>query len=311
MDVINAMRVFIQVAETSSFTRAAEQLGSSVPTVTRLIAQLEERLNVRLFQRTTRRITLTDAGVAYMEGCHRALDVIDETEAQVVSLSKELRGRLRVVSGSAAAFAHMVPVVSDFVRRYPAVQIHFLTMDNAFSLVDEGVDVAILADYLLPSDSVVARRLITHSYVMVAAPQYLSGLPPVSSPADLKKLCFLGRPADHRHTTLRLRAIAAERDDEVDVTPSIVCNNARMLEDLTFSGCGFAVLPYGFVQAALGNGTLIQLLPDYRLQEHNVDICLVYQSRKRSSRITSVFVDHVVSWFEALRAQVQEHEKVF
>lgn len=196
MDVLHAMRVFIQVADAGNFSRAAEQLGASVPTITRLIGQLEERLNVRLFQRTTRRISLTDAGATYLEGCRRALELIEETESQVVSVNSELRGRLRVMSGSAVAFSHMAPAVSDFVRRYPFVRIDFFTMDNAFSLVDEAVDIAILADYLIPSETVVARRLITYSYVIVATPEYLSGVAPISNPADLKKLCFLGRPTD-------------------------------------------------------------------------------------------------------------------
>src|SRR5262249_40517351 len=152
-------------------------------------SQLEARLNVRLFERTTRRIALTDAGITYLDGCQRALELIDETESHVVALSSELRGRLRVVAGSAVAFSHMVPVIADFVHRYPAIRIEFFTMDNAFSLVDEAVDVAILADYLIPSDSVVARRLITHAYALVAAPHYLSGMPSVVEPADLKKLC--------------------------------------------------------------------------------------------------------------------------
>jgi DNA-binding transcriptional LysR family regulator len=296
MDVANAMRVFVQVAEAGSFTRAAEHLGSSVPTITRVISQLEARLNVRLFERTTRRISLTDAGITYLDGCQRALELIDETESQVVSLTRELRGRLRVVAGSAVAFSHMVPVISDFVRQYPAIRIEFFTMDNAFSLIDEAVDVAILADYLIPSDSVVARRLITHSYAIVAAPRYLSGMPSVKTPADLKRLCYLGRPADLRGATLRLRAADSDEDEVIEPTPNVVCNNAKMLQELTFSGCGYAVLPRQFVQTAIDDGALVEVLPGYRLQNYGVDICVVYQSRKRNRRIASVFVDHVVSW---------------
>ncbi|GAB2899162.1 LysR family transcriptional regulator [Paraburkholderia jirisanensis] len=297
MDVLNAMRVFIQVADAGSFTRAAERLGASPPTITRVISMLEAHLNVRLFQRTTRHISLTDAGAAYLEGCQRALELIDETESEVVSLSSDLRGRLRVVAGSAVAFSHMVPVVSDFVRQYPAIRIDFLTMDKAFSLVDEAVDVAILADYLIPSDSVVARRLLTHSYVIVAAPPYLAGAASLSKPVDLKKLCFLGRPADQRGTTLRLRATGQEADDVIELTPNVVCNNSTILQELTFSGCGFAILPRQFVQTAIIDGSLVELLPSYRLQNCDVDVCVVYQSRKRNSRIASVFVDHVVSSF--------------
>jgi DNA-binding transcriptional LysR family regulator len=190
MDVVNAMRVFIQVAEAGTFTRAAEQLGVSVPHVTRVVSQLEERLNVRLFQRTTRSISLTESGTTYLEGCPRALEIIDEIESQVISLNSELTVRLRVMSGSAVPLSHLVPVVSDFIRRYPAIRLNFFTMDNAFSLVDEAVDVAILANYLIPSESVVARRLITHSYVIAAAPQYLSAQGPVSSPSDLRNRHF-------------------------------------------------------------------------------------------------------------------------
>ncbi|CAB3755350.1 LysR family transcriptional regulator [Paraburkholderia solisilvae] len=306
MDVLNAMRVFIQVADAGNFTRAAEQLDASLPTITRVISQLEAHLNVRLFQRTTRRISLTDAGTTYLEGCLRAVELIDETESQVVSLNKDLRGRLRVVAGSSTAFSHMVPVVSDFVRQYPAIRIDFFTMDNVFSLVDEGVDVAILADYLIPSDSVVARRLITHSYVMVAAPRYLSGAASLSKPLDLKRLCFLGRPADQRGTTLRLRETGKDEDDVIELTPNVVCNNAKVLQELTLSGCGFSILPRQFVQQAISDGTLVRLLPDYRLQNSDVDICVVYQSRKRNSRIASVFVEHVLSALGSPVKYVQE-----
>jgi DNA-binding transcriptional LysR family regulator len=306
MDVVNAMRVFIQVAEAGTFTRAAEQLGLSVPHVTRVVGQLEERLNVRLFQRTTRRISLTEGGATYLEGCQRTLDMIDETESRVVSLNNDLTGRLRVMCGSAIAISHMVPVISDFTSRYPAIRLTFFTIDNAFSLVDEAVDVAVLANYLIPSESVVARRLITHSYVIAAAPKYLSARGPIAKPSDLKNLYFLGRPADQRGTTLHLREASEAEEVVVDLTPNVICNNAQMLQEFTLAGCGFALLPYRFAQTAIGNGSLVHLLPDHQVQDHDVDVCLVYQSRKRNSRVASAFIDHVASWFASPTKLLQE-----
>ncbi|PRE77831.1 LysR family transcriptional regulator [Burkholderia gladioli] len=300
MDVLNAMRAFERVAEAGSFSRAAEQLNSSVPTITRLIGQLEERLNIRLFQRTTRRISLTDAGATYLEGCKRALELIDDTENQVTSANDALRGRLKVMSGSAVAFSHMAPVVADFVHRYPLIQLDFFTMDDGFNLVDEAVEVALLADYLIPTETVVARQLITYSYVIAAAPRYLSSAGRISTPSDLQKLVFLGRPGDRRGMSLRLAAAeGAEEDEIIDLIPQVICNNAQMLHELTLSGCGFSVLPQRLAQTAIAGGKLVQLLPEYRLRDLNVDVCLVYPTRKRNSRIATAFIDHVIQWFDS------------
>ncbi|GAB2899085.1 hypothetical protein GCM10027093_39060 [Paraburkholderia jirisanensis] len=183
-------------------------------------------------------------------------------------------------------------------------------MDNAFNLVEEASDVAILADYLIPSETVVARRLVTHSYALVAAPLLLKKAERVETPSDLKSLVFLGRPPDRGGATLHLRGTNAA-DEVLELVPTVICNNAQMLQELTALGCGFSILPRHFIKAALTSGTLIELLPNYELRDRSVDVCLVYSSRKRNSRVASVFIDHLISWFETSADPHQNDEKDF
>jgi DNA-binding transcriptional LysR family regulator len=243
---------------------------------------------------------LTDAGQIYLDGCRAALDIIEDTERRVASATAELRGTLRVFSGTPFAFTRLSPVLEQFSRIFPDIQLHFITGDREINLVEEGVDVAILVDYWVTSDTLISRPLLKSSYILVAAPHYLASAITPRHPPELKELVFIGRAKDHRGLQLRLAdAHSEEKESMVALMPRLTCNNALMLQKLALEGAGFAILPFATVEADLLAGSLVQLLPMYRILGNEVSICLVYRSRKNNSRIVQTFIEHLLRSFNA------------
>lgn len=296
MDLIFAMRVFARVAETESFTRAAERMDVSVPVVTRAIAGLEAHLNVRLLNRSTRRVALTPVGETYLEGCRAVLAQIEDVEKRVTQSGREIRGSLRVLAGTPFALTQLSPVLASYRRKYPNLRLQLILADRQIDFISDEVDAAIVADNLVDSKTLVLRPLFAYTYVVVASPTYLEGTGIPSTPADLKSMAFIGRVADsHGHTlTLSDDMRGAE---SVHLKPALVCNNALMLHQLALNGAGFAILPTVFVERELKAGSLVQLLTPRRVVDGNVSICLAYPGRKYVSPKLRTLIDHVVDAF--------------
>jgi DNA-binding transcriptional LysR family regulator len=186
MDKLLAMTCFVRVAEKGSLTAAAAALNTSLPSVARALAALERDLGVRLLNRTTRRIHLTDEGNRYLERCRGILSAVQDAEAEVVSGQAEPQGRLAVTASIMFGRRYVAPIVSEFLRRYPKVSAEVLLVDRVVNLIEEGLDVAIRIGYLSDS-SLVATPVGQVRRVVCATPQYLRrhGVP--RTPEDLRK----------------------------------------------------------------------------------------------------------------------------
>lgn len=293
MDLIQAMRIFSKLADTESFTKAAEQLDLAVPVVTRNIASLERHLNARLLNRTTRRVSLTPLGQTYLDGCRSALEQVDKAELSVAQISSETSGLLRILAGTPFSLSRLGPLFTRFQQRFPNIHLQLTLSDREIDFVEEGVDAAILADYMVGSGTLIARPLFKYTYALVATAAHQP-----NTPEELKQLCFIGRPADSRGHALRLQpSETGPAVAEVTLFPSLVCNNAMMLHELARQGMGFAILPTVFVEEDIRTGKLVRLLPDWEIDGNYVDVCLVYPSRKFIPRRLQAFIDHVVEEF--------------
>src|SRR5262245_28478478 len=184
MDRLRAMQVFVQIVESGSLTRAADALDVSVPSVVRSLAALERAVGVRLLNRTTRRSSLSDEGREYYERCRRVLSEVEAADAALSARRAEPKGRLRVTAPVMYGRIHLAPVVSEFIARYPAVELELLLLDRIVDLVEEGIDAAVRIARL-PESSLVAARVGEERRVLCAAPVYLrrAGVP--RTPADL------------------------------------------------------------------------------------------------------------------------------
>ena len=185
MDRLAAIGAFVKVAETHSFSEAARRLRLSKSLVSRQIAALEAELGARLFHRTTRSMTLTEAGRGYFERASRILADLDDANRSVTQLQSAPRGRLRVSAPMSFGFLHLAPALADFLARYPDVEVDITLNDRFVDLVDEGFDVAVRIGSLEDS-SLVARKLAPIRRVVCASPAYLNARGVPASPDDLK-----------------------------------------------------------------------------------------------------------------------------
>src|SRR5689334_4793654 len=184
MDRLRAMQVFVQIVDAGTLAAAADQLGVSAPSVVRTLAALERSLGVRLLNRTTRKSSLSDEGREYYERCRQLLADIDAAEGALRSRKAKPKGRLRVTAPVAFGQLRVAPVITNFLRRYPGVEVELLLLDRVVDLVDEGVDAAIRIAHL-PESSLVAMQVGTARRVVCASAGYLKRAGVPQTPADL------------------------------------------------------------------------------------------------------------------------------
>jgi len=172
-DRLDALTIFAAVAEQQSFAEAARHLSRSPASVTRAIAALEERLQIRLFNRTTRSVALTDAGARYLESCRRLLATYDELEAVTLGERAQPRGWINVTAPTMFGRLHVLPIVRTFLGEYPQVDVRLLLLDRVVSLVDDGLDLGVRIGQL-PDSSLRAVRVGQVRRIVCAAPQYIA-----------------------------------------------------------------------------------------------------------------------------------------
>jgi LysR family transcriptional regulator for bpeEF and oprC len=187
MDQLLCMRVFLRVVERGSFVRAADGLAVSRPPATMAVAQLEKRLGVRLLQRTTRRLSLTDEGRAFYQGCVRILEELAETEDSLSGARLAPRGRLRATTPNAFVHQAFFPALPGFLARHPHLELELVVTDRAVNLVEEGVDCAVRAVHIPDDSTLVARRISEVHWLTCASPRYLKAHGTPRSIADLER----------------------------------------------------------------------------------------------------------------------------
>ena len=283
---LNEIAIFAKVVQAQSFTAAGQTLGMPKSTVSRKVAELEDRLDVRLLQRTTRKLSLTDVGRTYYEYCARIAGEVDDAERAVADLHATPRGLLRVTAGLNAAY--LGPIVADYMKRNPHVQVELLCTGRAVDLVEERFDVGIRAG-ALPDSSLIARPLGRATWFLVATPGYLKKRGRPKTPDDLKKhdCLFFGAGS----TTFPLRL---ERDQEL----AQLALPARLLVsdfDIVFAaataGLGIALLPGFRCVDALRARELERVLREW--EPPVTPIHAVYPSTRHLSPKVKSFVDHL------------------
>jgi DNA-binding transcriptional LysR family regulator len=287
------MEAFVRVTESRSFSQAARRLRSSKSVVSRLVSSLEAELGVRLFNRTTRSLTLTEAGQGYYERCARILADIDEANASVSQLQAAPRGRLRINAPMSFGFLHLAPAIPDFLARYPEVEVDMTMNDRFVDLVEDGFDLAVRIGRLADS-SLVARKLAPMRRVVCASPAYLEARGTPASPEDLAAhdcLCYsnMALSDEWRFASLDGRAWP------VEVKGRLRTNNGDALRAAALQGAGLAYLPTFIVGGDLQAGTLISLLGDYIPQDSAVHA--VYPHSRHLSPKVRAFVDFLADRF--------------
>jgi DNA-binding transcriptional LysR family regulator len=295
MENLTGMAVFARVAEAKSFTEAARRLGLSKSVVSKQLARLERGLGARLLNRTTRRLSLTEAGAAFYEHCARMLAEAEAAEQAVSRLRVVPRGALRASSPAAFGHLHIAPAVPEFLRRFPEVEVELVMNDRFVDLAEEGYDVAIRM-VEQPGPNLVARALAPVRWAVCATRRYLRENGTPAAPTELARhnclyYSYLGSGNEWR--------FAGPRGVEtVRVSGNFRVNNSEAVREAALGHLGVALLPTFTVGPDLQAGRLQSLLADYRsLGVFGGHIYAVYLSNRQLSPKVRAFVDYCVERF--------------
>jgi len=292
MDRLRSMQIFVEVARAAGFSAAAARLGLSRAQVSKSVMQLEQHLGTRLFNRTTRRISLTDVGNAYLERCIDILQEIEETEAIAAAETREPRGRLTMSAPTSFGILHLQQALPAYLRQHPRVQVSLNLADRFIDVVDEGFDLVIrIAE--LEDSTLIARRLAPCQRLLCAAPAYLEqhGIPQV--PQDLALHHCLVYSNELKPDSWRLQGPGGI--ESVRVNGPVCADNGDILRASAVAGLGVTLLPTFIVGADLQAGRLQQVLADYR--PPTISIYAVYPSRRYLSARVRSFVDFLAAYF--------------
>jgi len=283
---LNEIAVFNRVVLAGSFTAAAKTLGMPKSTVSRKVSDLEERLNARLLQRTTRKLSLTDAGRTYFDYSVRIVNEVEAAERAVGSLQDRPRGLLRITVGLNSQW--IGGILTDFMKRNPEVQVEVLSTGRSVDLIEERFDLAIRAG-VLPDSSLVARKLGNAKWFLAATPGYLKKRRRPRVPADLKDHdCLLFGSGS---TIVNLRLDRDEESTEVPVSARLLVSDFDLLYAAAVDGLGIGVLPAFRCVEDLRAHRLERVLRDWALPETPVHV--VYPTVRHVSAKVKSFVDHL------------------
>lgn len=294
MDTLEGMRTFVAVAEQASFTGGARRLGISTKLASKYVAQLEERLGAQLFHRTTRSVTLTDTGRAYLQRCVPVLDQIDEMEDVVQDRQSELAGPIRITAPTGFGSRELVEAIGPFQRAHPKVLVDMRLSDQHVAIVDEGIDLAIRFGALQDS-TLVARKLLDMRLIAVASPGYLAEYGEPKHPQALTTHnCLLPlTAADPNNWRFRIDG----EQVAVPVDGSFKANSPRAIVHMALKGLGIGRCPYYPAKPFLESGALKILFEDQ--EPEPTGLYAVYPpSRHLTARIRAL-IDHLVTWFSA------------
>ena len=294
-DLVHGMLVFSKVVQAGSLSAAARELGVSTAVVSRTLANLEARLGVRLVNRTTRSLHLTDEGASYYETCQRILTEIEEADAAVSARRVEPQGLLRVALPASFGHNHIAPLVPRFAAMYPKIQLALALSDRAVNLIEEGFDVAIRIAELKDS-SLAARKLAPNRRVVCASPAYLRQHPEPKTPQDLAQHnCLIATWEQGMSMVWEYKSPVGKRGS-VRVTGRYACDNWEVLREWAVAGLGVALKSTWDVRKHLEDGSLVPLLPGYEFGT-DVGIDAVYPHRRHLPAKTRVFIDFLAESF--------------
>ncbi len=291
MDRLTAMQVFAEVAHSGSFSATADKLDMSRAMVTRYVAELEQWLGARLLQRTTRSVTLTDAGESCLRRSLQMLALMENVEEETHSHDGTLRGQLRITCSTSFAYAQIAAAVVDFLKLHPQLKIDLNASEGALNLVDARIDLAIRIS-AEPDPMLIGRALAPCASVLVASPAYLAaqGLP--QAPADLATHRCLSY-ANFGKSVWKLHR--GSEHAQVSVASHFSANEATALLRAALAGGGIALQPTYLANPHLLDGSLQAVLPEWTVPD--MTIYALYASRKHLSPAVRALLDYLVERF--------------
>ena len=275
---------FVYVAEAESFTQAAKRLGISTAQVSRQVSALEKRLKVKLLYRTTRKVSLTEEGRIFYQHCRAVLDGLEIAEQAVTNLQSKPQGRIKLTAPVTYGEQQLLPLVNDFVQRYPDIEVNAFLSNQKLDLIDGGYELAIRIGKL-PDSTMMAKKLSSRTNFVCAAPTYIEQYGTPQTLTDLKQHnCLLG-------TLDYWQFQDSGKEKKIRVTGSVRYNSGYSLMDAALKGLGIVQLPDYYVQKHLNTGALVSMLETY--SEIEEVIWAIYPHNRQLSPKIRLLLDHL------------------
>ncbi len=291
MDRLTAIQVFLDIAQSGSFTATAEKLNLSRPMVTRYVALMEDWLNARLFHRTTRHVTLTDAGEQALILCEKLNQLSTQLQEETAQ-DEQLKGTLRLTSSIAFGSTCLMPMISVFQDLHPEVKIHLNLSEHQVNLAEQRIDLAIRFTNT-PDPNLHARKLADSHSILVATPNYLARNGTPQQPEELPHHRCLA----HAHVSRSQWTFQRDNQSkQIEFDSVFTTNDAQALLNACLAHNGIAMLPRYLLNGLIENGALIQVLPDWELAKYS--IYALYSSKQRMPKSLRALVDFLVKEFE-------------
>lgn len=300
MDYFAAMKAFVRTVELGNFTRAADEAGMKVSTVSRHVSALEADLGAAMFNRSTRQIHITEAGTTFYEYASRILAELDEARSATTMLNAEPRGLLRVNIPTTFGRLHVMPHMKKFLANYPEIQLDATLTDETVDIISTGTDVAVRIGVLADS-SLVARKLAPQQRLLVASPDYLSAHGEPIDPEDLSKHdCLVFALQQGNSWFFRKRGQSGNCVSEIKVTGNLRANDSQALQDAARDGLGVGLLPSWLVSEDVRVGRLVRVLTGFEwfiAPDGERAIWAVYPPKKVVSPKVRAFIQFLAQEF--------------
>ena len=277
---------FVYVTECESFTQAAKQLGISTAQVSRQVGALEKRVKVKLLYRTTRKVSLTEEGRVFYQHCRAVLDGLEIAEQAVTNLQSKPQGRIKLTAPVTYGEQQLLPLVNDFMKHYPDIEVTAFLSNQKLDLIDGGYDLAIRIGKL-PDSTMMAKKLSSRTNFVCAAPAYIEQYGTPQTLTDLKQHnCLLG-------TLDYWQFQDSGKEKKVRVTGGVRYNSGYSLMDAALKGLGIVQLPDYYVQKHLNTGALVSMLENY--SEIEEGIWAIYPHNRQLSPKIRLLLEHLLT----------------
>jgi len=288
---LSVLQTFVDVVKQGSFAAVARERNVDPSSVSRAIAGLEEELGIRLFQRTTRQLSLTEAGMTYFQRIEPLVEEMQQAIDVATDISGQPKGALRITASVSFGLKRIVPLMPDFRAMYPDLTVDLLLTDTNVDLFTERIDLAIRLG-LLADSTLIAQQLMQTHYFVCASPQYLKQKGHPKSPSDIENHDCLLFPLAGFRSRWRFKN-SDQEENEVFVRGHTIISNAIALQECAIAGMGLALLPNWLIEEDLRDGALVNVFPNYAVTatEFSTAAWLVYPSRAYVPLKVRVFID--------------------
>lgn len=294
MDRFTEIELFVHTAELGTMSKAAEKLDISNAAASRHLAALESRLKVRLIERNTRRLSLTNAGHEFYKRCKSVLGELSEAEASVNAALVEPTGTLTITATVSFSMLHLAPLVPEFQRLYPGIKVKILGANRYYDIMDSGIDLAIRTREFEADSNIAVRRLAETRRVLAASPKYLQRR---GSPQSVEQLVnhdmLIYSHANHPNT---MEFSKGDEKVTVKVQPSLETNDGQIVRAAALAGAGILVQPKYIIYDDLVAGRLLPVLNDWNLPRLTIN--LAFQDRRYMPAKTRLFIDFLLEHFK-------------